>query len=332
MKIFLVGDSYSGTGPANVTKYYIENLPKGTRYQKFKSKLLRVPELLAKTVISDVILFSGYSRQNILGLKFAKMFKKKTAYLMHGCVEYENKINHEEDEEMCRVERKTLSDVDKILAVSESFANWLKEYYPEHATKIGYVANAIDEDLIERAKQVSSSNRDRHMIFTVGGGMPRKKIKYICDAIDILRREFDADLRLVVVGNVGADSDVIDSYQFVDNLGIVPFEKAIECYEKAAVFVQNSCFETFGLAFVEAISVGCASLCSKEVGALCLVDNLRDCDVITHYDDSYEIAGKIKNLIMESNAEYLKGRIDWENNTWKVRSKQLKRSLEQLVL
>lgn len=331
MKIFLIGDSYSGTGPANVTKYYIENLPKGTRYQKFKSKLLRVPEIIIKIMASDVVIFSGYSRQNLLGLKIAKSLNKKTAYIMHGCVEYENEINHEEDEEMCRVERRTLADTDLILAVSESFANWLEDYYPEHKDKIDYVENAIDEALIERAKCASLVSKDKHMIFTVGGGMPRKKIVYICKAVEILRQQYDDKLRLVVVGNIGADSDEISKYPFVDNLGLVPFNKTVECYEKAAVFVQNSCFETFGLAFIEALSVGCSTLTSKEVGALSLVSEVRDKDVITHFDDPQEIADKIKVLINEPNATYLKERIDWESNTWKERSKQLVAKMEQLI-
>ena len=55
MRIFLVGDSYGGTGLANVTKYYIEYLPKGTLYQKNRSKVMRVPELFVKIAKADVV-------------------------------------------------------------------------------------------------------------------------------------------------------------------------------------------------------------------------------------------------------------------------------------
>ena len=59
MRIFLAGDQYSGTGPANVTKYYIDNLPAGTLYQKRRSKIARVPEILINTMRADVVVYSG---------------------------------------------------------------------------------------------------------------------------------------------------------------------------------------------------------------------------------------------------------------------------------
>ena len=78
MRVFIVGDHKTGTGPANVTKEYIRCFPKGTLYQKNTSKIARVPELLIKTILCDCILFSGYSAQNVLGIKLAKIFNKKT--------------------------------------------------------------------------------------------------------------------------------------------------------------------------------------------------------------------------------------------------------------
>lgn len=331
IRIFLVGDYYSGTGPANVTKYYKENLPKGSFCQKFKAKLLRAVEMIFKIILSDVVCFSGYSKQNILGLKISKKFSKPTAYIMHGCVEYENHINHQDSEEMCQVERKTLEMVDRIFAVSPKFASWLKDFYPEEAKKVDYITNAIDDSLVKQSNNSNTEGHDKHIVFTVGGGMPRKKIKHICQAVDILRENFDRELRLLVIGDTGADSEIIDSYDFVDNKGLVDFETAKECYQKAGVFVQNSCFETFGLAFVEAVSLGCASLVSKEVGALCLVDNIRKEDIIEEYDNSYEIAEKIKGLIINSNNDYIRQNINWEQNSWKERSKILVEKLTMLV-
>lgn len=326
-----MGDWYSGTGPANVTKYYIENLQKGTLYQRFKSKILRAPELIVKIVFADVVCFSGYSKQNILGLKVAKMFKRPTAYIMHGCVEYENEINLEPDEEMNRVERATLLMADRILAVSPSFASWLQNHYPEHRDKIDYVSNAIDDELLSRAKSHKEEERDGHMIFSVGGGMPRKKIKYVSEAVGILRESFDPELRLVIAGAKGADSDIIGEYDFVDNKGLLSFDEITELYKRARVFVQNSCFETFGLAMVEAISLGCSTLCYKDVGALCLIDNYREEDVVEHFDDPHEIADKIKQLILVPNSNRLAENIDWEQNSWKQRSRMLEAKLSQLL-
>lgn len=328
-RIFLAGDAVSGTGPANVTKYYICHLPKGTLFQKVRNKFLRVPEIVFKTLLCDVVVYSGYSRQNILGLQIAKLFNKPSAYLMHGCVEYENEINLEPDESMNRVERRTLEMADLIIAVSESFAAWLKDYYPMHAGKIDHVYNGIDGKLFE--ERSADRDKDPHMIFSVGGGMPRKKIIHICEAVDKLRKQYDPEMYLCIVGDTGADSAAIDAYPFVKNLGIVPFDKTKQLYEKAALFVQNSCFETFGLAPVEALSCGCPVLLSKCIGALGIMGNVTDADVIEQCDDPDEIASKIRGLIDNPNAARLADGIDIESVSWERRCEELLAKLSDLV-
>ena len=173
MRIFLAGDAVTGTGPANVTKYYIENLPAGTLYQRRRNKVLRAFEILMCTLRADVVVYSGYSKQNILGLRMAKLFGKPSAYIMHGCVEYENEINREPDVKMNAVERATLEMCDLVIAVSERFATWLKEYYPMHADKIDHVTNGLDISLLNRNS--GSSERDPHMIFTVWAGCRERR-------------------------------------------------------------------------------------------------------------------------------------------------------------
>ena len=330
MRIFLAGDAVSGTGPANVTKYYIQNLPDGTLYLKRRSKILRAAEIVINTLRADVVVYSGYSKQNILGLNLAKKLKKPSAYIMHGCVEYENEINLEPDEKMNEVERKTLGLADLVIAVSENFCNWLKEYYPEYSDKFDHVSNGIDTDLIHTASE--REEYDRHMIFSIGGGMPRKKIKHICEAVEKLRNGYDPEMYLTVIGDKGADSAEIGSYDFVDNRGIVTFEEGVVLFKRAALFVQNSCFETFGLAPIEALVCGCPILCSRQVGALSLIKDLHDTDVIENYDDPDEIAEKIRVTLENSNAKRLIADLEWESNSWKARSRALTSKLSKLVL
>ena len=330
MRIFFAGDAVSGTGPANVTKYYIQHLPEGTLYQKVRNKLLRVPEIIIKTLKADVVVYSGYSKQNILGLKAAKLFGKPSAYLMHGCVEYENRINLEPDRTMTRVERKTLELADLIIAVSESFAKWLRQYYPMHADKITFVYNGIDTALSDRTSGREHVNP--HMIFTIGGGMPRKKIVYICEAVARLRVSFDPEMFLCVIGDKGADTPKIEIYDHVASKGIVSFDETVKLFGEAAVFVQNSCFETFGLSPVEAVSLACPALISRHAGALGIMGNVRDEDMINNYDDPDEIAFKIKNLIENPNAARLAEGIDRESCSWERRSLELVSKLSDLVL
>lgn len=331
MRIFLVGDHYSGTGPSNVTKYYIENLPKGTLYQKRKSKILRVPELFWNIVKSDVAVYSGYSKQNILGMKICRKLHKPTAYIMHGCVEYENEINLVPDKEMAECERQMLELTDRIYAVSKSFSLWLKEHYKEHEKKIDYVTNGVDKSILEKVCADKGVQRDEHVIFSVGGGMPRKKIKHVCKAVELLRESYDEKLRLVVVGDEGADTEEINSYSFVENMGLVTFDKTMELYRKSGAFIQNSCFETFGLAMVEAVAAGCPTVVSNKIGAIEIFSNVNNDRVVERFDDPEEIAGKLrKALESASDADWLDN-IDWRAFSWEAATEKLILKLTKLT-
>lgn len=332
MKVFIVGDHRTGTGPANVTKEYIKNLRKfcsSVMYQKMVSKVARVPEIAIKTLLCDVILLSGYSKQNLLTIRFAKMFGKKTAYLMHGCVEHENMINGVPDEDMNKCERATMAGVDAIYAVSERFSKWLKENYPEYADKTDYVTNGIDGLGKVDKTDKCATNSDSAMIFSIGGGMPRKKIKHVCEAIEKLN-EGGLAMKLVVVGDKGLDTDIINSYPFVENQGIVSHEKVRELFKNSDLFIQNSCFETFGLAPVEALSNGCNVLLSDMVGALDIIPAAQDCDIIKTYNDADEIASKILGILDNPNADRLMDSIDFAAHSWKACAHKMSEKLGAL--
>jgi len=321
-RIFVVGDHKTGTGPANVTKEYIKYLPKGTLYQKRTSKVFRLPELIINILRSDIIFFSGYSAQNVIGMKFAGKLHKPTAYLVHGAITHENSINHTENATQSRVEEETLLLADKLLAVSGKFCQWMKEQYPQYVDKIGYVTNGIDESTVSN---VESS--DMSKILSIGGGMPRKKIIEICRAIE----KIDEDITLYVIGKEGVDTEDINKFSFVRNLGLVSSEKKDELFRECGIFIQNSCFETFGLAPVEALCAGESILCSNICGVLDLFKSADDKDIIMNYEDSDELAEKIKYLMKNPNRDKLLSDIDFESMSWKARSKQLLDELESMI-
>lgn len=323
MRVFLIGDYKSGTGPANATKMLLNELPDNAIFLKTTGKISRLIELIAKVPLCDVCVLSGYSKQNLYAIRLAKIWKKKVIYIMHGCVEYENQINGVPDEMMNLVERQTLSGADIILAVSKQFASWLRIHYPEYKDKIDHLTNGVDYSIIPVSKE-GNVVRETNRIIAVGGGMPRKKISVICKAIEILNNS-GYDFKLVVVGDNGKDDDIINSFSFVDNLGLVDSRQITEEYKKANIFISNSCFETFGLAPIEAILCGCNVLLSKEIGAWSLFDNelISDDDRILDFEDENEIAKKIQKLLTASNNQRLIDALDKENTSWKCVSNRL---------
>lgn len=324
-RIFVVGDHKTGTGPANVTKEYIRCLPKGTLYQKRTSKIGRLPELYFNILRSDIIFFSGYSAQNVIGMKFAKKLHKPTAYLVHGAITHENSINHNENAHMSEIEEETLALADKLFAVSNKFCGWMKENYPQYSDKIDYVTNGIDERTVN-----SDISGDNTKILSIGGGMPRKMILHICEGIERINAKSPNPLTLYVIGKDGADTEAINKFPFVKDLGLVSAEKKEELFRECGIFIQNSCFETFGLAPVEALCAGMNILCSKVCGVLDLFPSADEHDIIDDYSSANEVAEKIKYIIDNPNREKLLSDIDFETMSWEARSKELIVKLEQL--
>ncbi|MBQ4482954.1 MAG: glycosyltransferase family 4 protein [Lachnospiraceae bacterium] len=325
--ILVIGDYYSGTGPAIVTKHYIKELREGTDYIKSKNKAARFFEMLFKIPRSSVLFLSGHSRQNIWAMKIGKIFGKKAAYLMHGAVEYENDINKVPDQRMALDERDMMKRADLILAVSRQFEEWLKKHYPQYEGKISHVTNGIDWNMLR--ENATEDERAPEGVISVGGGMPRKCIINICKAVEILNKR-GHDITLTVAGDKGADSEAIASYPFVKDLGLISHEELMREYHKNRVFVQNSVFETFGLAPIEALLSYAEVLISKECGALSVIKKTEDTDVINDPQDIEEIAGKLENLLENENHTRLLVELDKENTSWKKRAEELSRKLEEL--
>lgn len=329
MRIFFVGDFEGNNGPASVNKALRKYMPESTLYSVENQKLKRVLELFYKISKCDVVLFSGLSKINILGLQLARIQRKKAAYLMHGCIAVESKINNEYNERIIKIENKVLKIAPKIICVSKSFMNWMKENYPQYKDKLDYVNNGIDFDLLEESRNIVVE-RDDNTILSVGGGMPMKNIKAICKAISVLNKREKRHLKLIVIGKKGKDTDIIKSYPFVTYLENVPKNKMVYYYKISRLYIQNSIFETFGLAPIEALMCGCNLLISNNIGAKDLFRDLDNNDLIYDVEDINEIATKIiYNLKNNNNIRLLKS-IDKENTTVKASCEKLINILRSL--
>ena len=158
--------------------------------------------------------------------------------------------------------------------------------------------------------------------------MPRKQIVKICQAIRILTPLFPSKkIILTVLGEKGLDTEEIHTYPFVRDLGVVNKKKVEEELENTNLFIQDSCFETFGLAPIEALLRGCDLLVSRQVGALCILGQTRPEDVIEDDKNEKEIAEKIKIQMERGNHDRLLSSIDKESTSWEARAKELQNFL-----
>ncbi|HDR7703267.1 TPA: glycosyltransferase family 4 protein [Bacillus thuringiensis] len=304
MRLLFVGDLIGNVGPANVNKALKKNLPNSTMFLEKRSIIGRVFELVVKIRKADAVLFSGMSKINIIGFRISKLLGIKSAYLMHGCRNIEGKINGNYNQNDVDVENKVLELAPIIICVSENFMYWMKENYPQYEDKLTYVNNGIDWENLTAAKK-TSIEREENTLMAVGGGVPLKNIKSICKAIDLINQKDQMNLQLIVIGNEGKDLEEILSFPFVQYYQKVPHEEMPYYYQRAKLFVQNSSFETFGLAPIEALVNGCNLLVSKETGAKSIIPHLEDNDIVYDNYNVNEISKKIKFLLANSNNKKL---------------------------
>ena len=291
-KIYYVGDMLNYTGPAMVNKSYYPYLKEKMHFCFSNNKLFRTIHYIIHICFVKSVIISGYSKLNILLLKLAKLLNKRTFYLMHGFIYEEVKYqNIDNKQEKINREYELLNKVENIICVSEFFSKYLKKIYPEFNKKIIYVNNGIDINISEKRVQ-----HDTFTIMSVGGGVSQKNNLKVCQAISKL----NIDIKFIVVGSDGMDGNKIKEYPFVKYYESLPHNEVLEKMSESDLYIQNSYFETFGLAIMESLECGCDLLISKNVGALSVLKNVTDNDIINDVDNIDEIALKIENKINNS--------------------------------
>ena len=93
MKILFWGGGKGNNGPTNVSNCYRAALTENFVLVKSSHKYGEFIEAVWKLLRCDCVVVSGVSRKGALLVGFARIFRKKSAYIMHGCVEYECEIN-----------------------------------------------------------------------------------------------------------------------------------------------------------------------------------------------------------------------------------------------
>ena len=321
MKIVFIGDCNYNTGPSNVNKSFKKYLSRDIRFLKHTNKVLRVLEVVAVVIKTEIIVISGLSQINSIAHYIAKKLNKTIIYLMHGCYTYEVKENgYLINKRAMKQEANILSSAQKIITVSELFMKWAVEYFPEYREKFTYINNGIEWSDYEK---VYSVDRDPYLILAMGGGRPQKKNIVICKAVQILNEQYKKPFKFVVLGRDYADTEKIKKSPYTMYLGQLSKDEAVEWFRKAFIYIQNSSFEPFGLAPIEALCSGCNLLISKNIGAISILNSVQEDDIIQDCCDPNEIAKKILKVHRNGNYKRLLEGIDREKTSCQFASLRL---------
>ena len=316
--IYFMGDFCSDVGPAIVNKNYYPYLKENIYCCRTNSKIIRPINFIFNIAKCNILLISALSKFHIKAAKFAKKRNKKVVYLMHGYNKVEYELNGiPNDKRILRdVEEEMLKIADKIVCVSEKFCQYMKSERSELADKFEYVNSGIE--VLENPVKGKKEKSDIFTIISVGGGKKNKNNLAVCEAIKGIK---DIKIKFIVIGELGIDGEKIKEYNFVEYYEFLPHEEVLNKMKQSDLYVQNSYFETFGLAIIEAIEMGCKILISKEIGALSIIDNIEKDMIIQNNEDVNEIQNKIKNLV-EDKKDY-KYITNIEQYTWENEAKNL---------
>lgn len=321
MKLLILGEYNSNAGPANVNKKIISNLSNSIMYIKSKSKINKIFELIFKLINSDIILISGFDPRCSSICKFTKIINKKTIYLMHGYAKYDNEINHLGlTDKILKKEYEILSKVSFILCVSKKFSEWVTIQLPEFEDKISYINSGIDIKYNNYFFQ--KRNNEKFVIALSGGNRRIKNNVEVCKAVKIL---FDLgfNIEVNIYGRIYDNNDTFMKYPFLNFKGQISQEDFYTELKKTNLFILNTEVESFGLSAADALVCGCDILLSSNCGILSILDYTSN-DIISDPHNIDEIVEKIKYFINDnSNNNRLLSTINFEECSWKNRSKQL---------
>lgn len=319
--IFLIGDFNSNNGPANANKSFLASMLQNNtiKYTKETGIIYRIFEIITGIFTTDVSIICSASDVNYIAVMIAKLFQKKILYLMHGHGSEEYLLNTGRKDRKYRslylYERFIFSHTDKTICVSKKFMDDMKSRCPQFKNKFYYIYNVVNIDRLKQyAKQVSNRKKtDKRYVLSVGGGIPLKNNIVVAEAIKLLREKTKKQLKYIVIGPLQKDGEQIKKYDFVEYYERLPHDKVIELMGNAEIYVQNSTYETFGLAIIEALYSGCSILFSKNIGCGNLFPNLKEDDLINNVENEEEIMKKLMKILnIPNNKRLLKDFNEYE--------------------
>ncbi len=312
MRIMFVGSYRNPGGPNEVNRNIISHLPGSVSYQKHTNRFLLRSESLLKIMMCDVVVFSGMMFRPY-ELSLARLLGKKIIYIMHGCAKFESGESNSAEKQIFRY-------ADRILCVSHTYSEMVKRAFPDIAHKVGVQMNGINWAELTALRQAfdkSGEAKDPRRIILFGGGRTEKKNLYVCKAVQLINESGLYDLHVDVYGYYRDtdDSPLIAAIPCVTFHHVIPHDLVNVELAKSRMFIQNSQFESFGLALIDALSLGCDVLFSTNTGAKDIITARQESDIINDITDVDEIKDKILKTLECPNNKRLYDSIDKEKTS-----------------
>ena len=298
-----MGEFAANKGPSNVNRILLENARGRICYGKHTSLPGRFTDLITGIPQAACVVISGGCSRKIFSLIRFLNPRAKLVYIMHGCIEYENRINHlGVGAQALAAEKRLWKAADRIVCVSEPYAQWFAEQYPQYREKIRFINNPME--ISPRTPAAKTPNT----IAVSGGNRIQKNNGEVCEAVRKLEQR-GICCRVLSFGRMYPDNEDLSRYPFTEVMGHCEKEEYYSILDRVSLYVINSELESFGLGAGDALNCRCALLLSAQAGVKSVLGTEK-CDLIDHPHDTDELADKIQYLLQNSNYDRLAASFD----------------------
>ncbi|HRY27845.1 MAG TPA: glycosyltransferase family 4 protein [Candidatus Moranbacteria bacterium] len=190
-----------------------------------------------------------------------------------------------------------------VIANSQGLAELSLKSSPEK--EIGIIPNGIDIE--EFFPDLSKKNKDQFTIICVSRVTPRKGIRFLIQAFNVLSRRYDY-IKLVIVGDGNERASLEDLVQALGLkekvlfTGPVLHEKVLGYYQKANIFALPSMNEGMSNTMLEALACGLPLVATDTGGTKELIEDGQN-GFIVKMKESHDLAEKIEKFLLNRNLE-----------------------------
>lgn len=270
---------------------------------------------------------------NLIALMIVKFLKRKPFYYtVHGLVYTEIKQGSKLNKHHLLVEYLLMKLSDKVFPVSKDLELQIIKRYKIPSSKIQVISNGVEDYFIHTKpnfniyQQKLNANPKKKLIFTATGTQKIKGIESLLKTITLMKRD---DFILVIAGPKGSIHNKIDRY--IDNnkvhfIGILGREDLLSAYYYSDIYIQNSIYETFGLAPLEAMAQKKPIVISENVQLKNTLEHTQLEEYIIPYSEGYNkmLEEKIVELLDNADLRKYLGKVGFNiavRNSWEKRAK-----------
>ncbi|HWJ80106.1 MAG TPA: glycosyltransferase family 4 protein [Niallia sp.] len=294
-----------------------------------KNVIIFLKNLLASN--ADIYHVFHFGVSNILALIIIKYLKRKPFYYtVHGLVHTEIQQGSKLKKYHLIVEYLLMKYSDKVLPVSKDLKKMIIEIYKINPQRLDVIPNGIEEYFLNVKPNFNiyqsnlKLNPGKKIIFTATGTQKIKGITSLLKTIHAIQRD---DFILVVAGPKGSIHSEVErefDNSRIHYIGTLNRAELLSAYYYSDIYIQNSIYETFGIAPLEALALGKPVIISENVQMKTLLEGTSlDKYIVPYVEGNNKLLEEKLNILLDSkilreNLGEIGSKVALEN-TWEKR-------------